>query len=252
MEVWHYLNAGQEAEIKSRDDDAEHYDDWYLQKGYYHDWVEKKTIAGAMDLKKEDVVLDAGCGTGRFTRYIAGRCRRVYAVDFSPKSIDVLNKKARQDGLNNIETFVGDLTRPLPIEEQVDKIVSVQVIQHIPADSGRQTAMENLHRLLKAGGICVISLYNWRPVWSRGIIKEGEFSGGVHYFRFRPEEAVSLLERSGFKNVTVRGCVNFRYGFPRNFRLGRLLYPAAELDVYLSRFKFSCALGSFLVCRGFK
>lgn len=144
--------SNQEEEIRARDGQAEEFEDWYLQRGYYYDWVEKRTILNALNLQREDVVLDVGCGTGRFTKVIAKKCKKVYGVDFSPKSIEVLNKKAQEEGIQNIETYVCDITKPLPIKENVDKIVSVQTIQHIPTEAERHKALKNLYDQLNGGG----------------------------------------------------------------------------------------------------
>ncbi len=203
--------SNQKDEIKSRDEDAEDYEEWYLRsKGYYYDWVEKKIILDTLGLQKEDTVLDAGCGTGRFTREIAKKCKKVYGIDFSATSIEVLSRKAQEEGIKNIETFVGDITKPLPIKEKVDKIVSVQVIQHIPTDTERCLALKNLHTQLKPGGACVVSLYNWSFILCRQLAKVGKFPGGIHYSMFTSDEARTLLKECGFENVSIRGCINFR------------------------------------------
>lgn len=144
--------SNQEEETRARDGQAEEFEDWYLQRGYCYDWVEKKTILNALNLQKEDTVLDVGCGTGRFTRVMAKKCKKVYGIDFSSKSIEVLDRKAREEEIQNIETYVCDITKPLPIKEKVDKIVSVQVIQHIPTDAERCMTLKNLYDQLNGGG----------------------------------------------------------------------------------------------------
>jgi len=63
--------GNQEEEIRARNGQAEEFEDWCPQRGYYYDWVEKKTILNALNLQRGDTVLDASCGTGRFTRVIA-------------------------------------------------------------------------------------------------------------------------------------------------------------------------------------
>jgi SAM-dependent methyltransferase len=245
--------SDQKDEIKARDEQAEEFEDWYLQKGYYYDWIEKKTILNALNLQREDVVLDVGCGTGRFAREISRKCNKVYGIDFSPKSIEVLNKKTQEEGIKNIEPYVCDITKPLPIKEKVDKIVSFQVIQHIPTDAGRFMALRNLYDHLKRGGVCVISVYNWRPHVNREFLKEGKFPNGIYYLRFTPNEVEGLFRKCGFKDISVRGCINFRgYGILNGHKFYKLFYPVTKLDTYLSRFRFSCSLGNFLVCRGIK
>jgi ubiquinone/menaquinone biosynthesis C-methylase UbiE len=244
----------QEEEIESRNQEAEKFDAWYLgTKGILYDWVEKKSITDALDLKKGDFVLDAGCGTGRITVEIAKRVSKVYALDFAPASIQMLNKKLREQGIENVETHVADITKALPVADQVDKVVSVQVIQHIPSEPARSEAVENLYRQLKPGGACVITVYNYDSFLNRRFAKEGEFEEGVYYFRFNSQEARELLKRSGFDRVSTRGCVNFRgYACLNNHELHRLLSPVARLDAFLSKLTVSRFLGAYLLCRGLK
>ncbi len=243
----------QQEEIKARDEQAESFEQWYIRRGVLHDYVEKQVIIDLLNLQRDDAVLDAGCGTGRLTREMAKQCRKVYGIDFSPKSIEWLNKKLREQWIKNVEIFVGDITKQLPIKEKVDKIISVQVIQHIPTESERYLALTNLYNQLKVGGICVITIYSWGSFFDRGLAKEGRFTNGVYYFRFTPNEVETLFKKCGFKNVSVKGCVNFRgYAVLNKFGIYRLLYPVAKLDAFLSRFKVSCFFGTYLVCKGIK
>jgi len=245
--------SDQGKEIIARDEHAAEFDSWYLKRGFYYDWVEKKTIMNALNLKSEDIVLDVGCGTGRFTRMIAKKCRKVYGIDFSPKSVEVLKEKAKEEGLKNIEPFICDITKPLPIKEKVDKIISVQVVQHIPTATGRKIALKNLYNQLNPNGRCVISVYNWSPLINRGLLKEGKFINGICYSRFTPIELEALLRTCGFKNISVGGCINFKwYNIFKNSDLQQTLYPVAKIDAFLSKFRVSCSLGNFLVCKGIK
>jgi SAM-dependent methyltransferase len=245
--------SSQQEEITARDEQAESYEQWYGQRGVLYNYVEKKVIIDALNLQKDDIVLDAGCGTGRLAREMAQRCKKVYGIDFSPKSIEWLNKKLQEQRINNIEMSVGDLTGNLPIKEEVDKVISVQTIQHIPNENGRYLALKNLYNQLKVGGVCVITLYNWGSFLDRGLVKEGRFANGIYYFRFTPTEVEVLFKECGFRNVWVNGCVNFRwYSVLNNRGLYWLLYPIAKLDIFLSRFKISRRLGAYLLCKGTK
>jgi len=247
--------SDQEQEIRARDEHAEGFEDWYLQKGYYYDWVEKNALMYSLNLRKEDIVLDAGCGTGRLTRNIAGRCKKVYGVDFSSRSIEVLKKKAWESGIKNIKTHVCNITESLPLMEKVDKIVCVQVIQHIPTEAERTTVLKNLYDQLKPNGVCVCSVYSWNSHLDSELLKEGQFPNGIYYLRFSPKEIEAVYKECGFKDISVRGCVNFKW-YSHNIlamnNIRDLFYPIAKLDTSISKFKFSCSLGSFLICKGTK
>lgn len=99
----------------------------------------------------------------------------------------------------------------------------------------------------------MITLYNWGSPFNRGLLKEGEFSNGIYYLRFTPTEVEALFKKGGFKDISVGGCINFRwYGILNGHKIYKLFYPVAKLDTFLSRFRFSCSLGSFLICKGDK
>ncbi len=55
-----------------------------------------------------DRVLEIGAGTGIFTLPIARHCREVTALDISPAMLEILMRKAREAGLTNIRTEVGN------------------------------------------------------------------------------------------------------------------------------------------------
>jgi len=244
----------QQREIESRNQEAANFDAWYLgTKGILHDRVERESILDALKLGEGDTVLDAGCGTGRITLEIAKRVSKVYALDFAPACIEVLNRKLRERGIDNVETHVADITKALPVVDQVDKVVSVQVVQHIPSEAHRNRAVENMYGQLKPGGACVITVYNYDSLLNRRLAKEGEFEGGVYYFRFNSREARELLKRPGFQRISTTGCVNFRgYAYLSNRGLHRLLSPVARLDVFLSKLAVSRFIGAYLLCRGLK
>lgn len=54
-------------------------------------------------LKKSDVVLDFGCGTGTFSNTIAKFTKKVHAIDLSSNMIEIAEKKAKEQNITNIE-----------------------------------------------------------------------------------------------------------------------------------------------------
>jgi trans-aconitate 2-methyltransferase len=71
-------------------------------------------------------VLDAGCGTGRDTELLLDLIPgvRVVAVDASQTMLDQLENRLG-DRRDRVEIIHADLTRPIPVEGQVDAVVSV-------------------------------------------------------------------------------------------------------------------------------
>jgi ubiquinone/menaquinone biosynthesis C-methylase UbiE len=69
---------GQEREIQYRDQVAATYETgWYIERmGYWADWLEKRVILNRVNPQQDDVILDAGCGTGRLTQLLASKSKK--------------------------------------------------------------------------------------------------------------------------------------------------------------------------------
>lgn len=95
-------------------------------------------------------ILDAGCGTGKYTFYLAQRFPHIRMIGLDNRE-DVVARaeaQARQLGLDNLHFTLGDLTKPLP-ENAYDLIYSIDVLEHIEADV---EALQHMARALRPGG----------------------------------------------------------------------------------------------------
>lgn len=52
---------------------------------------------------KNSVVLDVGCGTGRYSVALAQHCKQVIGIDLSPGMLEVAREKAESLGIENVE-----------------------------------------------------------------------------------------------------------------------------------------------------
>lgn len=90
----------QRVEQEMRNFQATNFDTWYIQdKGLWYNKVEIDSVVSLLACRKEDVILDAGCGTGRVSTRIAPKIRRLICVDFSVESLLILQNKL-PDGLD--------------------------------------------------------------------------------------------------------------------------------------------------------
>ena len=104
-------------------------------------------------LNKNSVALDLGCGTGRWSRYAAGRAGFVEAIDPSQA---VLAASALTEDLDNIRiTQAGVDNIPFP-DDSFDFIFSLGVLHHIPDTTA---ALTTAVKKLKPGGHCLLYLY---------------------------------------------------------------------------------------------
>ena len=109
-------------------------------------------VLDRLTLEGDEIVLDAGCGTGRITEQLAERLPtgRVIALDASPSMIDVARERLSRFG-DRIAYVVADLGRPLPIPADlpVDAILSTATFHWVP---DHDALFRNLAAVLRPGG----------------------------------------------------------------------------------------------------
>ncbi len=103
-----------------------------------------------------DVVLDLGCGAGIDSVLAAHRTGpdgRVLALDFLPEMLERTERVAREAGLANVQTVLGEM-EALPLADgSVDCVVSNGVLNLSPR---KARALAELARVLRPGGeLCV-------------------------------------------------------------------------------------------------
>lgn len=74
------------------------------KKDDYHDLLFSKLI-----LNENDSLLDLGCGEGSITLPIAKQVRKVTGVDSSTKMLELLNKRAQEQNIKNVDTILKSL-----------------------------------------------------------------------------------------------------------------------------------------------
>ena len=99
-------------------------------------------------------ILEIGCGTGEFSRLLAGRAEGVLAIDLSPQMIRLARESSKL--YPNIDFVTGDvMTSHLP-DNQFDCIATLTTLHHLPIE----TILRKISKALKPGGIFVcLDLY---------------------------------------------------------------------------------------------
>ena len=77
---------------------------------------------------------------------------KVYALDYFPRQLEIVEKKSRKKGLTNIETILSDSKTGLP-DECIDVIWMCDVLHEVKE---RRAVLEELHRVLRKEGILAI------------------------------------------------------------------------------------------------
>lgn len=104
-------------------------------------------------LKKDQRVIEVGCGPGFFTipaAKIVGNEGHVYAIDIHPRAIERVKEKIKKTALKNITAMCIDASTTGLTGESVD-LSFLFGIRYFAG--GLENVIAELHRVLKAGGI---------------------------------------------------------------------------------------------------
>ena len=104
---------------------------------------------------KGKTVLDAGCGSGRFSWAMASLGATVHAVDQSEAGVFHTRNACSEFG-EKVSVLQHDLTQPLPFGADFDLVWSHGVLHHTGNTFG---AFSNISRLVKPGGYFFVMLY---------------------------------------------------------------------------------------------
>ena len=102
----------------------------------------------------DDAVLECACGTGLLSAVIAPKCRQLTATDFSRQMLKKAEKNCAV--FANITYSQADITALAYADGSFDKVVAGNVIHLL---DNPLTALHELNRVLKDGGMLIIPTY---------------------------------------------------------------------------------------------
>jgi ubiquinone/menaquinone biosynthesis C-methylase UbiE len=111
-------------------------------------------IIDELTLRSDDIVADLGAGNGYFTLPLAkNTSQTVYAVDIEPKMLELLKKRAKKDGIENIKYVTSNLEEIYLPSNSINKALLAFVIHEVPH---MDKALNEIKRILKPGGKALI------------------------------------------------------------------------------------------------
>ncbi len=131
----------------------------YLDSSFLHfgpdlieQWLRDIQLPG--DFFRDKLVLDAGCGSGRWTYAMASLGARVVAVDLTEAGVDITGRATAH--LENVATLQASIF-DLPFQPQsFDLVVSWGVLHHTP---NTKAAFERVAPLVRRGGQLYVMVY---------------------------------------------------------------------------------------------
>ena len=152
-----------------------------------------------LNLKPGSRVLDAGCGTGRHLRALAGIAGiSIVGVDANPKDVSAALKGLQEMPdvfCADYSVMCQDITRlPFP-DEHFDSVICSEVLEHIPA---HEAAVKELVRVLKPKGSLVVSVpryFSERVCWM--ISSDYSSDEGGHIRIYKKKKLQKMLTSQG-------------------------------------------------------
>lgn len=167
----------------------------------------RKTLGIPLEELKGKIVLDAGCGTGRFAEIALKYGATVIGVDLS-FAVDAAFKNIGKHP--NMHLAQADLFR-LPLKRDVvDAIYSLGVLHHTP---NCRKAFEQLPKYLKAGGTVAITVYT------------GTNKVYVASTNFWRRLTTRLPKRLLYAFACLAGPLYYLYKIPGLYHLGMAIFP---------------------------
>jgi SAM-dependent methyltransferase len=162
-----------------------------------------------LGVRPGDLVLDAGAGFGRHAYEFARQGANVVALDYS--AAEMITTRGTFGAMvaageiaeeRYVGTLQGDATRLPFADASFDRVITSEVLEHIPADTD---AMAELVRVLKPGGTFAATVPTWYPEkinWMLSDEYHAPKSVGGHVRIYSSTELKAKLRSAG---LTITG-----------------------------------------------
>jgi SAM-dependent methyltransferase len=117
-------------------------------------WIERYA-----PLTRDDVLIDGGCGTGNWLVEMSSRCR-VLGLDSFPESVALARPRLEAVGGSVLQTTLDRVELP---DASATVVTLLDVLEHLDND---ETALREMVRLVRPGGLIVVTVPALRWLWS--------------------------------------------------------------------------------------
>lgn len=138
-------------------------------KNYYIDLLQKMALEEVLKLEGNELVLDFGCGSGRFSYWIARWVKQVVGLEVTPEMVNLAEKNRTA---RNVEFVIYDGVHFPVFPYPFDLILSVGVLQIMKGELLKSTLSRLAQYLRKDGMFYFIEQVSDSPKVDRPNLKE--------------------------------------------------------------------------------
>jgi ubiquinone/menaquinone biosynthesis C-methylase UbiE len=122
----------------------------------------------AVNPQPGDMILDAGCGSGRNISIIAPLVKEIVGIDYSDQMIERAREKVSSENLHNVRLIQGDITSLQFPSNSFDKVICASVLQYLDAEDCAKALFE-MARVCKPGGTLVVHAKNGTSLYGASL-----------------------------------------------------------------------------------
>ncbi|KKQ27146.1 MAG: hypothetical protein US42_C0014G0043 [Candidatus Magasanikbacteria bacterium GW2011_GWC2_37_14] len=174
------------------------YDKWapaYDTDPNPHILLEHDDVLKLMAPKRHEKILDAGCGTGKYSVEFHKKDADIIGIDFSKQMLEVARNKYPA-----IKFYQADLEKKLSFKnEQFDKINCAQTLKHL---RNIQPTLNEFFRVLHKGGTLIFSVTHPEMNWDGFEMKDRPdfvLSENSDIFHHQFKDYFEAINKIGFK-----------------------------------------------------
>jgi len=187
-----------------------------------------RIVCESIGINKKDIVLDAGCGIGGTTFFIAEKYKaHTTGINISEKQLESANKYKDNSPAKEFVTFLNrDFTDTKFTNRTFSKIVAIESICHAIK---KENFLKEAYRILKPGGkVAILDAYLIKTALNGNdkIIYQQFLEGFALNNLATKKEFERGMRKSGFKDVRFKSYAKeVRKSTERYYTQGKILYP---------------------------
>ena len=160
-----------------------------------------KELADKLNIKKDDAIIDVGCGLGGPARYFAKRFNcKVMGIDITPTFIEVGNDFNLRTNMTKQVTLKISDGNTLPFDKEK---FNGAICQHVTMNiKNRNLFFSEIYRVLKRNSFFALSEHGLGPKGNPLLPLPWADKQDMSFLK-TPESTTKILKMVGFKNITL-------------------------------------------------